>query len=148
MVIDGCNHYSSVLFYVVLELLYRCVNVVFNVGMSFSPSFLDTYSLSMSSLGCNALCAVISFLALLSICLSSSLLHFKNVPEYLTRRTAQVLIPLIRFLLYSFISSSFLVLQRYSFLIFSFISICLMVSVSYIPKYLSVSFCSSVLIFS
>ena len=26
------------------------------------PSFLDTYSLSTSSLGCNALCMVISFL--------------------------------------------------------------------------------------
>ena len=37
------------------------------------PSFLDTYNLSTSYLGCNALCMVISFLVLWSICLSSSL---------------------------------------------------------------------------
>ena len=80
------------------------------------PSFLDTYSLSTSSLGCKALCMVISFLVLCSICLSSSLVHFKNGPEYLMMRTE----PLIRFLLESFVSSSFLVLLRYSFSIFSF----------------------------
>ena len=44
--------------------------------------------------------------------------HFKNSPEYLTSWTAQVFIPLIRFLLYSFVSSCFLVLLRYSFLFF------------------------------
>ena len=42
------------------------------------PPFLETYSLSTSSLGCNALCIVISFLALWSICLSSYLVHFKK----------------------------------------------------------------------
>ena len=82
------------------------------------PSFLDTYSLSMSSLGCNVLCMVISFLVPWSIYLSSSHVHFKKGPEYLARETAQVFIPLIRFLLHSFVSSSFLVLLRYSFLIF------------------------------
>ena len=91
------------------------------------PSFLDTYSLSMSSLGCNAFCMVISFLVLWSICLSSSLNHFKNGPKYLTKGTSQVFIPLIRFLVYSFVLSSFLVLPRYSFLSFSFISSCLMI---------------------
>ena len=44
---------------------------------------------------------VISFLVLWSICLSSSLVHFRKGPEYLTRGTAQVFIPLIRFLLES-----------------------------------------------
>ena len=83
------------------------------------PSFLGTYSLSTYSLGCNALCMVISFRVLWSICLSSLQVHFKDDPEYLTRETAQVFIPLIRFLLYSFISSSFLVLLKYSFFIFS-----------------------------
>ena len=56
------------------------------------PSILDTYCLSTSSLGCNALCMVISFLILWSICLSSSLVYFKNSPEYLMRGTAQVFI--------------------------------------------------------
>ena len=42
------------------------------------PSFVDTYSLSTSSLWCYALYMVISFLVLWSICLSSSLVHFKK----------------------------------------------------------------------
>ena len=39
-----------------------------------------------------------------------------NGPEYLTSRTAQVFIPLIKFLQCSLVSSSFLVFPRYSFL--------------------------------
>ena len=50
----------------------------------------------MSSLGCNALCMVISFLVLSFICLNSSLVHFRKCPKYL-RGTAQVFVPLIRF---------------------------------------------------
>ncbi len=38
-------------------------------------------------------------------------------PVYLTSSTAQVFIPLIRFRLDSFVSSTFLVLLRYSFII-------------------------------
>ena len=66
------------------------------------PSFLDTYSLSTWSLGCNALCMVISFLVLYSICLSSSLVHLGKGPGYLTWGTAEVFIPLMKFLLESF----------------------------------------------
>ena len=84
------------------------------------PSLHDAYSLSTSFLGCNVLCMVISFLVLWSICLSSSLVHFKNGPEFLTGRTAQIFIPLIRFLLWIFVSSNFLVVLRYTFLIFFF----------------------------
>ena len=86
------------------------------------PSFLDTYSLSTSSLECKALCIVISFLVLWFICLSSSVVYFKNGPEYRTRGTAQVFISFIKFLLYSLASSGFLVLLRYAFSTFSFIS--------------------------
>ena len=114
----------------------------------FPPFFPKTYNLSTSSLGCKALCMVISFLILWSICLSSSLLYFKKGFEYLTWGTALVFIPFIRFLLYSLLSSSFLVLLRYSFFNFSFISTCLMVSASNIPKYSYVSFSLNVLIFS
>ena len=56
-----------------------------------SPSYLDKYSLSTSSLECNA------FLVLWSICLSSSPVHFRKGPEYLLWSTAQVFITLIRF---------------------------------------------------
>ena len=128
---DGCNQSSFVFFYVFLEPLHECVNGVFDAGKSSSTLFLDTFSLPTSSLECNALCMVISFLVLWSICLSSSLVHLKKSPEYLTRDTAQVFIPLIRFLLESFVSSSFRVLLRYSFRIVSFICTCLMVSASY-----------------
>ena len=41
-------------------------------------SFLDTYCMSTSSLWCSALCMVISFLVLWSICLSSSPVHFRK----------------------------------------------------------------------
>ena len=75
--------------------------------------FLKTNSLPMSSLGCKVLCIVMSFLVFLSICLSSSLVHFKNGPEYLMSRTALIFIPLMRFLIYSLVLSSFLVIRRY-----------------------------------
>ena len=65
--------------------------------------FFDTYNLSTSSLGCKALCLVISFLVLWSICLSSSLVDFKNGLESLTRETSKAFIPLIK-LLYSYFS--------------------------------------------
>ena len=48
-----------------------------------------------------------SILLLWSICWSSSPVHFKNSPEYLTK--------MIRFLLCSLVASNFLVLLRYSF---------------------------------
>ena len=93
------------------------------------PSFLDTYNQSISSLGCEALCIVIGFLVIWIICLSSSLVYFKNGPVYLSRVTAQVFIPLMIFLLKFSRSSEIL------FFIFSFISTCLMVSASNIPEY-------------
>ena len=89
------------------------VSMLFSMLASPLPSSLDTYSLSISSLGCKALCIVLSFLVFVSICWNSSLVHFKNGPKYLTRRTAQLFILFIRFLPYSFVSSSFLILLRY-----------------------------------
>ena len=59
---------------------------------------------------------VIIFLVLWSVC--SSLVHFKNGLKYLTKGTAQVFIPLINFLQYSFVTSSSLVLLKYSFFLF------------------------------
>ena len=44
-----------------------------------------TDSKSTSTQVCEALCIITSFLVLWSICWSSSLIHFKNSPEYLTR---------------------------------------------------------------
>ena len=53
------------------------------------------------------------FFVIWSICL-----HFKKDSEYLTSETAHVFIPLIRCLLQSLVSRSFLTRLRYSFLIF------------------------------
>ena len=106
----------------------------------FLHSSLDTYSLSTSSLGCKALYIVMTFPLLWSVSWSSSLVHFKNDYEYLTRGAVQVCNPLMRFLLCNLILS-------FSF-IFYLITACLMVSASNIPRYLLVSFFPSVLIFS
>ena len=56
-----------------------------------------TYSLSISSLGYKIVCIIMSFLVILSICRSSSLVLFKNEPENLSMGTAQALIPLMKF---------------------------------------------------
>ena len=65
-------------------------------------SILDTYSMSMLSLECKALYIFTNFLVLRIIFLSLSLFHFQDAPEYLTRRTVEVLISLMRFQLQSF----------------------------------------------
>ena len=57
------NQSSSALFYVVFE-LYRCINAIFKADKSSSSFFLDTNSLSTSSLRYNALHMVIRFLIL------------------------------------------------------------------------------------
>ena len=77
--------------------------------------FLDTYSLSTPSLGYKANASSPIFLP---ICLSFSFVRFKNGPVYLTRRTAHVFIPLVRFLQLSMVSRNFIVPLRNSF--FSF----------------------------
>ena len=71
-------------FFLVLKSSYRCIYAIFNAGVSFS-SFLNTYSLSMSSLESKTLCIDIYFLVLLSFCLTSFLDHFRNDIECLTR---------------------------------------------------------------
>ena len=118
------------------------------LGRPLPPSFIVIYSLSSSCLGCNALCMVISFLVLWSIRLSSSLFYFKNGPSISRVEITQVSISLIRCLVYSFVSNSFLIMLKYSFIVFSFISSYFLVSASSIPKYLWVSFPPSLLILS
>ena len=73
----------------------------------------------MWSLGCKALCNFIILLILWFIWWSFSLVNFKNCFTYVSW-TAHVFIPFIRFLLYSLVSSSFLILQRYIVFYFFF----------------------------
>ena len=69
----------SLLFYAVFQSLWRRINTIWML-VSTLPPFLDTYSLSTPFL-----CIVTSFLVLLSICRSSSVVHLMNSPEYLMR---------------------------------------------------------------
>ena len=80
---------------------------------------LLAHNLSMSSLGCKALSILWCFPFIWSICWSFSLVPFKNGSEYFTCETAKVFILLMKFLLCSLVSSSFLVLLMY-LLLFSF----------------------------
>ena len=80
------------------------------------------------------MCIAIVFLVFWSICLSSSLVHFKNDIEYLTSETTQVFITLMRFLLQSFekLSRSF---EMFCFYFFSFVSACLIVHVIFLSSH-------------
>ena len=84
---------------------------------------------------------------MLSCCLvhllnfSSPSVHFKNDPEYLTRRTAHVFSPLMWFMQCSLFRVVF-------FFILSCVSECLMVSTSNIAKFMEVFFLWKVLVFS
>ena len=113
----------------------HCINASMHSWMLTSPltSFLGTYSLSMSSLGCKALCIVMSFLVFWFICWSSSLAHFKNGPVYITRGTTHVFIPLIRFF---YVLWFWVIFSFSSFFIFYFIFACLKVSTSNILMYM------------
>ena len=79
---------SSELFNVVFESFYRCIDANLNLVTPLPSSFLDTYTLSTSSLACKALCIFFSFLVFWSICWSSFHVLFKNGFEYLIRVTA------------------------------------------------------------
>ena len=68
---------------VVVSMRQRCLQ--YWQVLFLPPSVIN--SPSTSSLGCDALCIVISFLVLWFICLSS-LVHFTKGPEYLTSGTA------------------------------------------------------------
>ena len=83
-----------------------------------SPSFLDTYSLSMLSIWCNIFCIVISFLVFWSTFLSPFPFRFKNGSVCLTMGNGQVLKTLIRFLLQILISEAFSLFWVTLFLIF------------------------------
>ena len=111
---------SLLFFYVVFESLCRYIDTSFNTGESSSYlfSFL-TYTVCLHHFSDVRLYASSLVFLSWSICWRSSLVHFMDGPEYFTRGwTAQVFIFLIRCLLYSLVSSSFLVLQRYSLNIF------------------------------
>ena len=86
----------------IVELLGKIIYLCNVLSLEELLVWISGDSLSTSSLGCNVLCRIISFHVLWSICLSSSLVHLRKGPEYLTRATAQVFIPLLLLLLLLF----------------------------------------------
>ena len=89
----GCNQsffHAFLCHHLVFVSIHQCYVecwrfIFFLLFMTHSLSTSSLRCLSTSSLGCKALCIVIRFLVLWSICLSFSFVHFKNGPEYLTR---------------------------------------------------------------
>ena len=104
--------------YIGMELcVERCAMLVMKKS---SSSFFSWHIHSMSSLEYKLSCLVLF--------LTSSLVHFKNGPEYLTRWTAQIFISFM---------GIFLVHLRFSFLIFfSFIFPCLIKSADLVVIFL------------
>ena len=85
-----------------------------------------------------------SFLVLWSICLSSSLVHFKNNSEYLTKETAQLFIPLMRVLLCGLVLSSSPELLKKLFHLRLFDDVCFQYSQVYVSFLFSEHFGSSI----
>ena len=100
-------------FLFLMQSTYWCIRALLNAGELSSSFFPGIYDLFMSPFQCNTKCIVISFLVLWSICLSSLLVHFKNVPEDLRSGTVQVFITLTEFLLKSLDSRNFLIQMNY-----------------------------------
>ena len=113
---DSCNQFS-----------YAILNTD-----KLSFSFFSLHIPSVSCLGFKALRIIISFLVRWSICLSSSLFHFKNGPEYVTKVTAKILKLLTRLLLLIWLWVAF----PFSYSYFFFISTYLMLPASNILKYI------------
>ena len=91
---------------------------------------------------------VINFLFLWSICPCSYFVRFQNGLAYFTRATAHLSILLMKFLLLSFVSRSFYVHLKYTYLICSFINASLMMTAFNNSMYFQVSFYPRVLIIS
>ena len=104
------------------------------------PSYLNTYSLSVSSLGCKDLCIVISFLVG-SIYWSSSLVQFMKGSEYFTRGTLLVFIPFVEIPTAELDFEKFFRSSEILFFNF-FFHLHLMVSASNIFKYVVSFLCS------
>ena len=112
-----CNQSSISILDVIFGLLYRCIDAIFNVGQSsFSFFSWHIYIVCLRHLWNVRPYARHEFSCSL-VCLLKFLLYpLQNGPEYLTKGSAQLFIPLMRFLMYRLVSSSFFVPFRYSFL--------------------------------
>ena len=95
-----------------LNYSYSCFLPIFASKLLLIPELFLVTVISFCSDSLYHLCIVISFLILWSIFWSYSLVHFKNSPEYLSWGTARVLIAVMRFLLCSLVSNTFVILLK------------------------------------
>ena len=118
------NCFSSHFFFLVVVLLIIMLPVLFlatiiSLSLLFKNLFFEFVLMHPPYLQCWGVPSLLLFVTrmvyLSSLgCLSSLLVHFKNGPEYLTKGTAQVFVPLTRFLQQRLVWRSFLVRLRYS----------------------------------
>ena len=121
-------------FYVVFMSFYWCIHAPYNTGVLSSSFVFYTNNLPMSWQGCKALCLVVSILVFGPfVCVLSSSLS-TTAQNILKKKQPRCLF-LMKFLLNSLGSRSFLIYQRLSFLIFLSFPLCLIVSTSNISKY-------------
>ena len=106
-------------------------------AISLLPTFLDTYSVSTSSLWCRALIIVINFLVLSSICLLLSIL---TTVLSILQELLRCLYLRCTFCCRTWFREVFSFFWSTHLLFFSFIFNCSMASASNILKYLSFSF--------
>ena len=129
-----CFHYcfSFLLFFYLSLRCYSCtrlLQLIFLSSFSHSQRIHASTQSSMLTRPLFPLRVCLYQLSDITPCTSSSIVchlaHFssENSPEYLTRGTAQVFIPLKIFLLQSLVLKSSFILLRNSFLIISFISL-------------------------
>ena len=84
IVFGRCNYSFFIVFNVLLESLYWCSYTIFNACES-SSFFFSCLIVCLYNLSVLRPCVVTNFLDLWFIWLSSSLVYFKNGPEYLIR---------------------------------------------------------------
>ena len=101
----------------VLVLMYRHYSQYWRV-LFLLFFFLDTHNLSMSFLEFKALCIVVSFLVLWSICLNSSFVHFKIGSRVSHKEGGSGVYPFHKISSIRIGFEKFFVRLRYSFLIF------------------------------
>ena len=106
-------------FCVFFEFSYQYIDDIFNTGESSSSYIFLTHRFCLCHISdVRPFAWLLVFLFSGPICWSYFLVHFKNNPRYLTRRTAEVFNPFMIFLLKTIrnptVLSSFLVLLKYS----------------------------------
>ena len=148
IVSGSCDQSSSMLFSVIFELLYRCINVIFNTGKSSSSVFFFFFFFAHTVCQRNLWDIRLYEWSLVFFFSGSSIealpsLTSRIVPNILHGEKKQMFIPFMRFLLCSLVSSSFLALLKYLFVISSLNSTCLMVSASIITITKSNGDCTS-----